>query len=184
MKRKTAFFLAAAVMIGMMISCTVQRTPIDVVAEESAKFISSDPSSKDEVFRVLLSSEGYKVAQVNAKETIMRPEDPSGDQFMCEDLAKYDKINETRLAIYTIELYPDTGRVYKIRPKRLANLTEIDTLIVQDLQRWTVANPDKKKKEVSPLKFEVTYRIVLKKKMSDEAILQEKRDALKEKSSQ
>jgi len=171
-------------MLGLLVSCSVQRTQTDIIAEDNEKFIKADPSSKDEIFRVLLSSDGYKAFQVNAKDTIMRSEDPSGDQFICEDLAKNDKINETRLAIYTVELYPDTGRVYKIRPKRLANLSEIDSLIVQDLQRWSVANPDKKKKEVSPVKFEIHYRVVLKKKMSDEAILQEKRDAMKERSGQ
>ncbi|MGL4369074.1 MAG: hypothetical protein ACRCUT_05295 [Spirochaetota bacterium] len=183
MKRKMAAVMAFFA-AGVMVSCSAQRIPADITAQENEQFMAGAPSSPDEVFKVLLSSEAYTVKQISSPETIMRDTDPAGDQYMREELGKCDKINEVREAVYTVSLYPDTGRVYQIRPKKLSNLIEVDNLIVQDLQRWSIANPDKKKKEVSPLKFEVHYRVVLKKKMSDEAILQEKRDAMKERSGQ
>lgn len=172
-----AVFVCSAAMI---LSCSAQRTASDTVTAENDRFLTGNASSNDEVFRVLIMSDTYKVNQVNAPATIMRVDDKSGDQFMCEDLAKCDKINEAREAVYTVSLYPDNGRIYQIRPKRLANLIEIDHLIVQDLQRWNVAHPEGKRKEIKPLKFEVHYRVVLRKKMTDEAILQEKRDIIKD----
>jgi hypothetical protein len=175
------FALLAA---AMTVSCSMQRTPVDTFKADSEEFLKGEPLTKEEIFRVFISSDSYQIAQVNSKDTMMRVEDKSGDQFMCEDLSKLDKINEAREAVYTVSLYPDNGRIYQIRPKKLANLIEIDHLIIQDLQRWNVVHPQGKKKELAPMKFEIHYRVVLRKRMSDEAILQEKRDVIKEKSSQ
>lgn len=105
--------------------------------------------------------------------------DPSGDAFVCDELSRYDKINEVRDAIITVSLFPDTGRIMKVRPKRLSALMEIDELIVEDIQRWTFTSP--RKREVSPLRFDIHYRIVLRKKQSDEEIIKEVQEKLKEK---
>ena len=180
MKRLMLFFMVCGASAAV-VSCSVQRTPEDTMKADNDAFINGPAASNDEVFRVLMLSDSYQVSQVAAKETICRLEDKGGDQFMLEDLVKNDKINEAREAVYTVSLYPDTGRVYQIRPKKLSNLREIDHLIVQDLQRWNIAHPSGKKKEVTPIKFDVRYRVVLRKKMSDEAILQEKREAMKDK---
>jgi hypothetical protein len=167
---------------SLILSCaTAQPTPDEAIKAENEAFLKAPSFGKEEVFRVLVMSDTYQITQTAAKETISRLEDKGGDQFMVEDLAKNDKINEAREAIYTVSLYPDSGRIYQIRPKRLSNLLEIDHLIVQDIQRWNIVHPSGKKMEVSPLKFDVYYRVVLRKKISDEAILQEKRDALKDK---
>jgi len=69
-----------------------------------------------------------------------------------------------------------------VRPKRLAALREIDELLVEDIQRWNFISPAKK--SVSPLRFDVRYRVVLRKKQSDEEIIKEVRDKMKEKSGQ
>ena len=164
-----------------VLSCSVQRTPEDTMLADNEAFMNAPAASANEVFRVLMLSDSYRVTQVSAKETISRVEDKGGDQFMLEDLTKSDKINEAREAVYTVSLYPDTGRIYQIRPKRLANLIEVDHIIVQDLQRWNIVHPAGKKSQVSPIKFDVRYRVVLRKKMTDEAILQEKREAMKNK---
>ena len=180
MKRLMLFFMVCGASAAV-VSCSVQRTPEDTMKADNDAFINGPAASNDEVFRVLMLSDSYRVTQVSAKETIARVEDKGGDQFMLEDLTKSDKINEAREAVYTVSLYPDTGRIYQIRPKRLANLIEIDHIIVQDLQRWNIVHPGGKNKQVAPIKFDVRYRVVLRKKMSDEAILQEKRDAMKDK---
>lgn len=154
----------------------------DPFKAENEKFLSETPQNKDEIFRVLVLSDGYTVVQASSGETIARSPDPSGDKYISEELIKYDKINESREAVLSISLYPDTGRIMKVRPKRLAALREIDELLVEDIQRWNFTSPSKK--SVSPLRFDVRYRVVLRKKQSDEEIIKEVREKMKEKSGQ
>lgn len=181
MKRLSLLLIMVSVS-AMILSCaTTPPTPEETFKADNEVFLKAPSFGKDEVFRVLVMSDTYQISQTAAKESIARLEDKGGDQFMIEDLAKNDKINEAREAIYTVSLYPDSGRIYQIRPKRLSNLLEVDHLIVQDIQRWNIVHPSGKKMSVSPLKFDVYYRVVLRKKISDDAILQEKRDALKDK---
>jgi len=50
------------------------------------------------------------------------------------------------------------------------------------MQRWNFTSP--KKRQIAPLKFDVRYRIVLRKKQSDDEIIKEVREKMKEKASQ
>lgn len=163
---------------------TVEKNdkPADPFKADNEKFLSEVPQNKEEIFRVLVLSDGYTVVQTSSGETIARSPDPSGDKYISEELLKYDKINEAREAILSISLYPDTGRIMKVRPKRLAALREIDELLVEDIQRWNFTSPSKK--SVSPLRFDVRYRVVLRKNQSDEEIIKEVREKMKEKSGQ
>lgn len=179
-KKTVVIFFAMIIGAG----CATQQqkqtqTPQASYEAENTEFLNAAPADNDELFRVVIMSDTYTVVQKTSPETISRVEDKSGDKFIYDELTKYDKINEVREAVLTISLFPDTGRIMKIRPKRLAALREIDELIVEDLQRWNFVSP--KKKTISPLKFDVRYRIVLRKKQTDDEILKEVREKMKEK---
>jgi hypothetical protein len=177
-------FIAAASVIFFAFGCATTQTvqtPVDNIAADNEAFLNAPPASSDELFRVVIMSDSYAVVQKGAAETISRVDDKSGDKFICEELSGYDKFNEVREAVLTVWLFPHNGNITKIRPKRLASLIEIDKLLNEDLQRWNFKSPDPKKKTVSPLKFDVRFRVVLRKKQSDEEILKGVREQSKEK---
>jgi hypothetical protein len=58
----------------------------------------------------------------------------------------------------------------KIRPKILAPIAEINTLIVEDIKRW---NFDFSGDIIQPTSFNIKYRVVLRKIQSDEEIMKE-----------
>lgn len=159
-----------------VLSCSgVQKE--DKKASPGLLFLAKDPEAK-EVFRVFLSSDEYIVSQMKYDTSIMRVDDPGGDKFITEELSKYDKINETREGVIRVWLYPDTGKLMKVRPLHLTYLVEIDNLIVEDIQRWSFEFP---KRVVVPANFEIKYRVMLQKKQSDREIMREMRDQIREK---
>jgi hypothetical protein len=179
MIKKNAVIIFALIIVA---GCATPQKTVQPAASydsENVEFLNAVPEDGDELFRVVIMSDTYTVVQKTALETISRTEDKSADKFIYDELNKYDKINEVREAILTVSLFPDTGRIMKIRPKRLASLREIDELIVEDLQRWNFVSPNKK--TISPLKFDVRYRVVLRKKQTDDEILKEVREKMKEK---
>lgn len=163
--------------IVSMLSCatTTSRDPIEKANEE---FLSGN-DAKGEIFRVLVTSNEYRVIQLKNLDTIKRVDDPGGDQYISEELRQYDKIDEVREARVAVWLFPDSGSIMKIRPMELTYLVELDNIIIQDLQRWSFTFP---KKIVEPTKFEVVYRFVLRKNLSDDDIMDEVREMIKEKS--
>ncbi|HEY1406325.1 MAG TPA: hypothetical protein VF857_06935 [Spirochaetota bacterium] len=175
-------FAFTALLIGCATAEKNTEKTGDPFAKDNEAFLTTVPENKDEIFRVMITSDGYNLVQTAYPESIQRSDDKSGDKFICEELNKYNKINEVREAILSVSLYPDTGRIMKVRPKRLAALREIDELLVEDIQRWSFVSPAKK--PVSPLRFDVHYRIVLKKNQSDEEIIKEVREKMKEKTGQ
>lgn len=163
-------------LLFVVLSCSgVQKE--DRKANPNLLFLEKDPKAK-EVFRVFLSSDEYIVSQMRYDNTIMRVDDPGGDKFITEELSKFDKINETREGVIKVWLYPDSGRLMKVRPLQLTYLVEIDNLIVEDIQRWSFTFP---KRVVVPANFEIKYRVMLQKKQSDREIMREMRDQIREK---
>jgi hypothetical protein len=152
------------------------RSEIEIQNEE---FLKVNPNSK-ELFRVLFMSDIYMVSQMRSINSIKRSADPGGDKYMAGELRNLDKFKEVREAVFSVWLYPDTGRLMKVRPKNPVFLIEIDNLLIEDLQRWSFEFP---RKVVEPLKFDVKYRIVLQKKQTDEEIMKELREKIKEKAS-
>ncbi len=161
-----------------MFSCASTPGAKDPIARANSEFLNGK-DAEGEVFRVLVTSERYEVAQLRYLNTIKRVDDPGGDKFVCEELKQYDKIDEVREGRVSVWLFPDSGSIMKIRPVKLTYLVELDNIIVQDLQRWSFTFP---KKVVEPTKFQVVYRFVLRKKLSDEEIMDEVREMIKEKS--
>jgi hypothetical protein len=148
----------------------------DPFAQDNKKFLEEE--SGTELFRVLITPDSYQVVQLHYQGRIIRNNDESGDKYILEEVAQYNQIDEAREGIVTVWLFPDSGGIMKIRPTQLTFLVELDNLIVQDLQRWTFSFPEK---TVEPTKFNVKYRIVLRKKLSDEEIMQQIREKIKDK---
>jgi hypothetical protein len=168
-----AFALCAAV------SCsTGSLTSKDRFDAENEAFLKADPKAK-ELFRVLLTSNRYTVSQMRNLDTIKRGDDPGGDKYFMDELKKYDKIDEAREGVVSIWLYPDSGKMMKVRPKNLTFLKEIDNMLFEDVQRWNYEFP--RKREIEPNHFDIRYRIVLRKVQTDDDIMKEMREKIKEK---
>jgi hypothetical protein len=58
----------------------------------------------------------------------------------------------------------------KVRPYKPLNLIELDNIIIDDLQRWGFKFP---KMVIQPNNLYIKYRIVLRKRQSDEQIKKE-----------
>lgn len=157
-------------------STTAVKDKEDPFAQDNEKFL--EEKSSTELFRVLITPDSYQVVQLNYQGKITRNNDNSGDKYILEEVAQYNQIDEAREGVATVWLFPDSGRIMKIRPSQLTFLVELDNLIVQDLQRWTFSFPEK---TVEPTKFDVKYRIVLRKKLSDGEIMQQIREKIKDK---
>jgi hypothetical protein len=123
-----------------------------------------------ETFRVLIMSNKYLVVQTNYQETIERVNDPGGDKYICDEVKKYDKIDESREGMYHVSLFPDRGTLMKVRPHKPLNLIELDNIIIDDLQRWSFKFPHN---TIQPNNLYIKYRIVLRKKQTDAQIIKE-----------
>ncbi|MGB4269894.1 MAG: hypothetical protein WBK20_12030 [Spirochaetota bacterium] len=166
------------IMIITLIACHTAdiKEKEDPFAHDNQKFL--EEKGGTELFRVLITPESYQVIQLNYHGRITRNNDESGDKYILEEVAQYNQIDEAREGIVTVWLFPDSGAIMKIRPTQLTFLVELDNLIVQDLQRWTFSFPEN---TIEPTKFDVKYRIVLRKKLSDEEIMQQIREKIKDK---
>ena len=171
MNRCSIFLIYVSAIVMALSSCstTGSRDKSDPFARENKKFITSS-SGDGETFRVLLSSDSYRVSQLKYGEYIKRKKDTGGDSFMRDEMKKYDKINEARESVIRLWIYPDTGRIMKVRPQQPTYLMEIDKLLNEDIQRWEFEFP---RNTVEPTRLDIKYRIVLKKKLTDEEILRE-----------
>ncbi|MGV7927804.1 MAG: hypothetical protein AB2L13_02685 [Spirochaetota bacterium] len=174
MRRLLVFSIAVASLL--FVSCKTAEVK-DPLKERIDEYLSVNPNTK-ELFRVLMMSDRYLIAQMNHTEKILRNEDSGGDRYMTEELKKFDKIDEEREGVIAVWLYPDSGRLMKVRPKKLTYLMEIDKLIVEDIQRWSFQFPAK---DVYPTQFDVRYRVILRKTLSDDEIMKEVRDKIIEK---
>lgn len=144
--------------------------------DEGDKIFKEIPNIK-EAFRVLLTSDEYRVVQMNYSKTIERNPDPGGDKFISSEMGRYDMLDEARIGIVSVWLYPDSGRIMRIRSQRPTYFKEIDSLINEDIMRWSFNFP---KKVIEPVKFDIVYRVVLRKKKSDEEIIQEVQKKIRE----
>ena len=119
---------------------------------------------KSEIFRLFVSSSRYEIEQVREKEKIQLKEDESANQEMQAILQKtFDKINYTARAIISIELYPDSGSISRIRFTRPTGIQELDKVVSEDASRLIFEFP---KKVIDPIRFEIHYMIVLKKRIN------------------
>jgi hypothetical protein len=156
--------------LALMVSCATAAER--AIESKNKRFLEASFTEKKdkETFRVVIMSDSYEVVQTDNKETIQRDYDPGGDKYICDELKKHDRINEAREGMYHIALFPDRGTLRQVRPDKPLNLIELDNLVLDDLQRWTFKFPQK---TIKPNNFFIKYRIVLRKKMTDEKIMKE-----------
>jgi len=176
--RKLPYIILIGCLMVLLASCkTVTVEEIrSKMTDENADFLKPDKNST-EVFRVLLTSGEYKVIQLKNQTTIVRANDEGGDKYMSSEIQKLDMIDEARIAVISVWLYPDSGKVMKIRSQRPTYFKEVDALLNDDIMRWNFQFP---KKVVEPAKFDIIYRVVLSKKQSDEEIIKAVQERMKE----
>lgn len=176
--KKITFMLPLLLILPLFLSCrtTGGNVTYDQIKKENEEFLRAGDRGT-ETFRVLLSSDEYRVVQLKNETTIERAADDGGDRFMVAEMEKYDMIDEVRIGVVSVWLFPDSGAINKIRSQRPTNFTEIDSLINDDIMRWNFRFP---KKVVEPTKFDIIYRVVLRKKLSDEQILNSVQERMKE----
>ncbi len=150
----------------------------DKIVIENRDFLEYDKKTQ-ETFRVLLTSKHYIVSQLKYGSTIERVKDPGGDSYISDEIKKMNKIDEVREGLITIWLYPDSGNIMKVRPQRPTYIVEVDRLLTEDIQRWNFKFP---KTVVHPTKLDVRYRVILRKTISDEDILKEVQQKMRDES--
>ncbi len=170
MKKNILIYCFTVAVIAAVSSCV--SIADKKVEDENRQFLEA-PFTKGadrETFRVLIMSDKYAFVQTNYEETIERVADPGGDRYICDEVKKYNKIDESREGMYHVQLYPDRGTLMKVRPYKPLNLIELDNIIIDDLQRWSFKFP---KSFIQPNNLYIKYRIVLRKRQSDEQIKKE-----------
>jgi hypothetical protein len=176
--RKLLYIFFAGIISLQLISCKT-ATIEDIraqIKEDNEDFLKPDKKAA-ETFRVLLTSDEYKVIQLKNEKTIERAKDEGGDKYISSEIQKLDMIDEARIGVISVWLYPDSGKIMKIRSQRPIYFKEVDSLLNDDIMRWNFVFP---KKVVEPTKFDIVYRVVLSKKQSDEEIIKAVQERLKE----
>jgi hypothetical protein len=175
---KTLLYMLFACLISFqLISCktaTIEEIR-EKIKEDNEDFLKAD-SRAAETFRVLLTSDEYKVIQMKHDKTIERVKDDGGDKYISSEIQKLDMIDEVRTGLVSVWLYPDSGSIMKIRSMRPTYFKEVDSLINDDIMRWNFKFP---KKVIEPTRFDIFYRVVLTKKKSDEEIIKAVQDKMK-----
>ena len=123
---------------------------------------------EDEAFRVFVSSDEYSLKQIGFTESMTIVTDDSGRNPMAEEINAYDMIDIFTEAVYKVELFKDSGLIWRIRPVSPANVSEINKIIADDITRLKFSFKDKDK--IEPLTFKIRYGVRLQKKKSKEEI--------------
>ena len=174
----------AALLLLFAVACTTTaKKESEVTKYDPTKdvFLTEQVKDKNEIFRVLMTGDVYLVGQKGFENSIARSKDDSGDTYFMGEIKNLNKISETREGVVGVWLYPDSGKLEKVRFLRSTFIRELDAMILEDIQRW---NYDFKNKRVDPRYFTVHYKIILEKMLSEEEMLQEMRQSIKEKTGQ
>lgn len=166
--KKTFLFSLNIFVILLVSSCATLE--INPVYRENERFLDSEPVDENDLYHVVLMSDRYQVSQKQYSAKIVKNDDISGDEYFQSEIAKHDKIDEARQGIVKVWLYPDSGKIMKVRFIKSTYLRELDKIILDDIQRWSFSFPEK---DIFPAKFNVLYRVVLRKNISDAKIREE-----------
>jgi hypothetical protein len=153
--------LLISIVMLMILSC--KTTPVDPYDAPNEEFLSK---SGNESFRIVMMSDRYLVRQKKYEDSFSRVEDTSGDEYFMERLKRMDLVDAAREGEVRVWVYPDSGRLMKIRFVESSYIEEIDKLIIDDVQRWTL----RFSRGIYPRNFTVRYRVVLRKGVSNSEI--------------
>lgn len=178
MKAIFSFFVAILISAVSFSCASTKKDDFDPGTKKFMAFQKEDPATIPEVFRVVITSDKYIILQTKHNGVIEREADSGGDSYICDEISKLNKINEIREGLFSIWLFPDTGSLMKIRPQKPFFIKELDKLAIEDIQRWSFKFPQK---SVSPTHFYIRFRVILKKKQTDEEIIKELQKKMQEK---
>ena len=177
MSHSISVLIINIILSSILISCSSTGIISDSISDADKDFLKPNPET-EELFRVLIISDKYHFSQMKFNDKLSRTEDKEGDEKISNNLKMYDKIDEVTEGTLTISLYPDSGTLMKIRPKRLSPIAEINTLIVEDIKRWKFKFSSE---IIEPNKFNIKFRVILRKIQSDEETMKEVMEKAKEK---
>lgn len=146
----------------------VSEMPADV-KKHYDKFMKIEPH-RQEVFRVFATSDYYERQQISQKENIQIKKDPLGDQALSEDLKKYDKVDYYAQGLVWLELYPDSGKISRVRFLQPSGIGELDKVMADDITRWKLEFP---KDIITPSRLTVRFAFVLQNRLSREEAMKE-----------
>lgn len=126
------------------------------------------PPEAEEVFRVFVTSDGYFRKQVAFNEKVSIREDAPGDQAIADEFRKFDMVNSLQEGQIRVELYPTTGKFYRVRQSKPSIMKETDKMMSDDITRWQFVFV---KEEINPKDFRVSYQVLLRKKITREQAL-------------
>lgn len=126
------------------------------------------PVEHEELFRVFVTSDGYVRKQLAHHDNVSVKEDPSGDQAIADEFRKFDMVNSLQEGQIRVELYPNTGKFYRIRQTKPSIMKETDKIMSDDLTRWQFVFA---KNEIQPKDFRISYQVLLRKKITREQAL-------------
>lgn len=126
------------------------------------------PVEAEEVFRVFVTSDGYVRRQIAHTETVSVKEDTGGDQSISDEFRKFDMVNSLQEGQIRVELYPTTGKFYRVRQSKPSIMKETDKIMSDDITRWQFVFA---KNEIQPKDFRISYQVLLRKKITREQAL-------------
>lgn len=142
--------------------------PSDAEVAEMREAFFNRPAENEEVFRVFVTSDGFTRKQIAFNENISVKEDLAGDQAIAEEFRKFDMVNSLQEGQIRVELYPTTGKPYRVRQSKPSIMKETDKIMSDDITRWQLQFA---KTEIVPKDFRVSYQVVLRKKITREQAL-------------
>ena len=147
------------------------------ITNSDPELFQKDSKNYDEVFRVVISSDYYKVRQIRKSEFIKRKPDPGGDSIIMEELVKYNKINAVDDGIISVKLNSKTGKMETINTDRSTRIQQLLKIISNDATRWTLEH--KSTEEPTVIKYLISYNVVLTNKTSRDTVKEELKKEVK-----
>jgi|GEM_PF-1701759 len=144
------------------------QTPSDSEVEAMREAFFARPAEDEEVFRVFVTSDGYARKQAAFEENIALKEDKQRDQAIADEFRRFDMVNSLQEGQIRVELYPSTGKFYRLRQSKPSIMKETDRIMSDDMTRWQF---EFKKNEIVPKDFRVSYQVLLRKKITREQAL-------------
>ncbi len=95
-------------------------------------------------------------------------ENKAGDQAIADEFRKFDMVNSLQEGQIRVELYPSTGKLYRVRQSKPSIMKETDKIMSEDITRWQF---EFTKNEIVPKDFRVSYQVLLRKKITREQAL-------------
>ncbi len=146
------------------------------ITSEDHPLFQKESKSTDELFRVVVSSDFYKIRQIRQTENIKRKPDLGGDSFIMEELQKYNKKDFTDDGIISVKINANTGKIETANTERNTRIQQLLKIIQGDSTRWVLEHKSEK-----PLiiKYNIVYNIILSNKSNREQIKEDLKKEVK-----